>query len=262
MFVARAALALLWREQLQFFRQRSRVVGALLTPVVFWLLLGAGLRSSFKPQGVPAGVDFLEYFFPGTVVMIMLFASIFSTISVIEDRKTGFLQGVLVAPVPRGVIVIGKVLGGTLVATLQAGLFLLLGMAFGMSAGVVGFLAAIGVLLLVGAGLTSLGFILAWRLDSTQGFHAVMNLFLLPMWFLSGSFFPGSGGAGWLRAIMMVNPLTYGVAAFRRAVYWSDPLRAGDVPSWGACLAALGIFLALTFTVAKIMCDRRTNGDH
>ena len=130
----------LWqRELVRFFRQRNRVVGALGTPVVFWLLLGSGFRGAFQASPSPnegvsgaagtveAGqMTYLQYFYPGSLLMVLLFTAIFATISVIEDRKTGFLQGVLVAPVPRASIVLGKVLGGASIAMIQAVLFLLI----------------------------------------------------------------------------------------------------------------------------------------
>ncbi|MEK7800044.1 MAG: ABC transporter permease, partial [Acidobacteriota bacterium] len=107
-----AIRALVWREIVRFLRERNRVAGALLQPIMFWALFGAGLGPSFKPP-VPGGsVPYGEYFFPGVVVMILLFTAIFSTVSLIDDRREGFLQSVLVAPVPRSVVVLGKVLGG------------------------------------------------------------------------------------------------------------------------------------------------------
>src|SRR5688500_16586776 len=106
------AVSLCRRELVRFVRQRNRVIGALATPVVFWLLIGAGMGRSFQVSSLPDGDNYLRYFFPGTVLMILLFTAIFSTISIIEDRREGFLQGVLVAPVPKTAIVLGKVLGG------------------------------------------------------------------------------------------------------------------------------------------------------
>src|SRR3954451_3530679 len=118
------ALSLAHRELVRFLRQRHRIIGALATPLVFWLLIGGGMNRSFNAD-VPGGDNYLRYFFPGTVLMILLFTAIFSTISVIEDRREGFLQGVLVAPVSRMSIVLGKILGGTVLAFGQ-GLVLLL----------------------------------------------------------------------------------------------------------------------------------------
>src|SRR5918994_6431571 len=119
------SLSLCHRELVRFLRQRHRIIGALATPIVFWLLIGAGMNRSFRAD-VPGGGNYLQYFFPGTILMVVLFTAIFSTISVIEDRREGFLQGVLVAPVSRIQIVLGKILGGTTLAVAQAGVFLLL----------------------------------------------------------------------------------------------------------------------------------------
>jgi ABC-2 type transport system permease protein len=210
----------LWRRELtRFFRQPSRIAGAVATPLIFWLLIGSGLSGSFRLPGGPADVDYLEYFFPGTIVLVLLFAAIFSNISVIEDRREGFLQGVLVAPVGRASIVAGKVLGGSTLAWLQGIVFLALAPAAGIRLTVPSVLAAAGVLALLAVALSALGFAFAWKLDSVQGFHAIMNVVLMPMWLLSGAFFPVSGAPGWLAALMRLNPLTYGIAALRHAFY-------------------------------------------
>ena len=171
---------LTWRELLRFFRQRTRVVGALGQPLIFWVLFGAGLRGSFRaPEWAPAGMSYQEYFFPGVTVMIVLFTAIFSTISIIEDRREGFLQGVLVAPVPRLALVLGKLSGGTLLALIQAALFLVigpllhfvgLGPSLGWELSLGGWVSMIGFLSLVAFALTALGYSMAWSLDSTQGF--------------------------------------------------------------------------------------------
>lgn len=239
-----AVLTLWWRELVRFFRQPSRVAGAAGSPLVFWILIGSGLSGSFRLPGGPADLDFLEYFFPGTVVLVLLFAAIFSTISVIEDRNQGFLQGVLVAPVSRAAIVAGKVLGGSTLAWLQGMVFLALAPAAGIRLTLGSALAAAGVLAILAVSLTSIGFAFAWRLDSVQGFHAVMNLVLVPMWLLSGAFFPLSGAPGWLSALMRLNPLTYGVAALRWVLYGSSASLGSASPGLAGSLAmsaALGI---------------------
>ena len=181
---------LAWRELVRFFRQRHRVMGAIGQPLVFWILFGAGLRQSFRlsPEGGPT---FLEYYFPGTLMLTLLFTAIFATISIIEDRREGFLQAVLVAPTPRWAMVLGKLLGGTSIALvarrdlsrvwLDAASFRRLERR--------GCNSAVSCSSRRSA-MTGLGFIIAWRLDSTQGFHAVMNLLLMPLWLLSGAFFP------------------------------------------------------------------------
>ena len=240
----------LWRRELvRFFRQPSRVAGAAGTPLILWLVVGSGLSSSFRLPGMSAGAEgpgFLEYFFPGTIVLVLLFAAIFATISVIEDRNEGFLQGVLVAPVSRLTIVAGKVLGGATLAWLQGMAFLALAPLLGIRLTLGSALAAAGVLALLAVVLTALGFAFAWSLDSIQGFHAIMNLVLIPMWLLSGAFFPLSGAPFWLSVLMRLNPLTYGLAALRWVLYGPGASLGrglpGLVPSLGLT-AVLGVVL-------------------
>jgi len=239
----------LWlREIVRFYRDRSRVLGALGSPLVFWFLIGSGLGRSFHggPGQQPLPGGYLQYFYPGTLALILLFTAIFSTISIIEDRQAGFLQGVLVAPVPRSAIVLGKILGGTTLAAIQGGIFLLLAPFAHVTVRLVDVPALVLVILLASFGVTGLGFLLAWRLDSTQAFHAIMNLFLIPMWILSGALFPASGAAGWIRALMMINPLTYGVSALR--VLFAGGAVAGEPPlvvSIGVTAAFAGVILVV-----------------
>ena len=248
----------LWRrEQIRFFRQGSRVFGALAQPLIFWVLFGSGLRSSFRPPVGGGQVEYFQYFFPGTVVLILLFTAIFSTISVIEDRKEGFLQGVLVAPVPRTAIVLGKVLGGTTLAVLQGTLVLALAPFAGIHLAPASFAAGVAVQLLVAFALTALSFCIAWRMDSTQGFHAIMTVFLMPLWLLSGAFFPAAGVPGWLGILMRVNPLTYGVAALRRVLDQGDASLSGDLPRAGFCVAITALFAAAAFALAVRLARRR-----
>lgn len=211
------------REIVRFVRQRSRVTGALLQPLLFWLLLGSGLGASFRPSGQPAGTGYLEYFYPGIIALTLLFTAIFSTISVVEDRKGGFLQGVMVAPVPRWAIVLGQAAGATSLAVMQGALLLILAPVAGIPLTPAGALAAVGVMIPLAFSMTGLGLMLAWRMDSTQGFHAIMNLLLMPMWLLSGAFFPAAGAPKWLGWLIAINPMTYGMTALRRAIYTGRP---------------------------------------
>ena len=255
------ALTLWQREMVRFLRQRDRVVGALLTPVVFWLLLGLGLGRSFHAPGLASDHGYLEYFFAGTLLMILLFTAIFSTISVIEDRREGFLQGVLVAPVAPGGLVLGKILGGATLALGQGLVFVLLAPTVHLHLGLAaaGWLTAM--MFLIAFGLTGLGFIVAWPLDSTQGFHAIMNLFLLPLWFLSGALFPPSGAPAWLQWVMKCNPLSYGLAALRQGLYWDQPPTAEWLPTRTVTLLVNAGFAVAMLAVASIMARRTTRGD-
>jgi ABC-2 type transport system permease protein len=243
-------MTLCWREVVRFCRQRSRLTGALVQPLVFWLLLGGGLRASFRPPGTPEGTSYVVYVYPGIIAMVLLFTAIFATISVIEDRRMGFLQGVLVSPVSRSSIVLGQALGGTTLALVQGMLLLVLAPAVGVPLSVASILWMLLVMFLVAFGLTSLGLVIAWRLDSTQGFHAVMNLILLPMWVLSGAFFPMTGVPVWLEWAMRVNPLTYGMAALRRSLYLGNAAAAGAVPHLAPALGITVLFGFLAFIAA------------
>ncbi len=236
------ALCLLEREILRFYRDRSRLIGALAPPVVFWFLIGSGLSGSFYAPGLPYGSNYLQFFFPGTIVLIVLFTSIFSMISVIEDRREGFLQGVLVAPVPRLSLVLGKILGGASLGFLQGLTFLILAPAAGLRLSLWALPLLLISLFLVALGLAGLGFLLAWRLDSTQGFHAVMNLFLIPMWLLSGALFPAVGVPLWLKVVMILNPITYSVASLQRGLL----LHGASMPDPLLCLGVMTAFAALT----------------
>ena len=263
-----AAGTLCWRELVRFARQRNRVFGAIGQPIIFWVLFGFGLGRSFRlPAAGGQSMNYLEYFFPGTLVLILLFTAIFATISIIEDRREGFLQSVLVAPLPRWSLVLGKVLGGTLIALVQGLVFLLLGLTVGLKFGVVA-LAAIALFsFLIAFALTALGFVIAWRLDSTQGFHAIMSVFLMPMWLLSGAFFPadrgGSAGAAALAWIIRANPLTYGVAGLRRLIYWNlpDAPLPADLPAMTTCWIVTLALAAVTFALCLQVVGQRTTGD-
>jgi ABC-2 type transport system permease protein len=260
-YFALPAFTLWWREMVRFFRQRDRVMGALGTPLVFWLLLGSGLGKSFNAPISPEGHGYLEYFFGGTIVLVLLFTAIFSTISIIEDRREGFLQAVLVAPVGRFGLVLGKILGGTTLALVQGLVFVLLAPLVGLSLSIESIIWLVVVMFLLSFALTGLGFLIAWRMDSTQGFHAIMNLFLIPLWLLSGAVFPASGAPAILRWAMMCNPVSYGVMAVRQGLYWNVPLATAGLPSRETNLCVTLIFAAAMFILSLRAARRTTRGD-
>lgn len=263
MYPAIASLA--WREWVRFVRQPNRVIGALGQPTLFWLLFGSGFGASMRLTQSAENLDYGEYFFPGTLVLILLFTAIFATISIIEDRREGFLQGVLTSPAPRLAMVLGKLIGGTLIAVAQASIFLLLGALTRVPLPWTGVLLTIPALFVLGLALTAIGFTMAWRLDSTQGFHALMSVFLLPMWLLSGAFFPaGDNVVGW---IVRLNPLTYGVALIRHLLYFgaSDETRLralpADLPGLGLSIGVTAVFVIGTCGLAWLTAGRRSAGD-
>ncbi len=241
-----------WREIIRFYRQRSRLLSAIVQPLVFWILIGSGLNASFQPSGFNEGIGYIEYFYPGIVVLVLLFTAIFATISVVNERREGFLQSVLVSPVSRGSIVLGQALGGTSLALLQGILLLCLAPLIGIKFTITSIIITIGVMALLAFGLTNLGLIIAWRMDSTQGFHAIMNLILIPIWLLSGAFFPAAGTPLWLQWVMKLNPLTYGLAAFRSGIYKNAYQQMGNVPSLTLSIIIIVIFCVLTYLGATL----------
>jgi ABC-2 type transport system permease protein len=251
------ALSLCQRELVRFLRQRHRVIGALATPIVFWLLIGGGMGHSFN-GGASSGSGkegYIQYFFPGTVLMILLFTAIFSTISVIEDRREGFLQSVLVAPVSRMAVVLGKILGGTVLATGQGLVFLLLAPTVGIHLTWLSVGETIGMMALVSFALTALGLCIAWRMSSTQGFHAIMNLFLMPMWFLSGALFPATGAMAGLAWVMRINPLSYGLSVLRSVI------QRQNSPQLGFGLLISVLFAGVMFGIASYIATGTVSAD-
>ncbi len=225
-----AVETLWWRELVRFWREKARVLGFVGSPLVFWLVIGSGFGD-------------LAFFFPGAVTLTVMFSAVFSTMTLIEDRREGFLLSMLVSPAPRTSMVLGKTLGSATLAWIQ-GLIL---MAFGPLTGVWlspgTLVTAAGVIFLISLTFTLLGFLIAWHMESTQGFHAVMNLVLFPLWMVSGSLFTPEKAHGWIRAVMLVNPLTYAQAALRRLL---DPRAGAGTPE-------LGLSLAVTATCALLL---------
>jgi ABC-2 type transport system permease protein len=248
--VALPAFTLWWREVVRFYRQKTRVIGVLASPLVFWLVIGSGFGTSFRSGGGAGQQHYLDYFYPGALIMTVLFTSIFTMMSVIEDRKEGFLLSVLVAPVPRSAIVLGKVLGGTTLSAIQGLIFLIFAPFTGVHLDLQQIVLVTVVVFLVSFALTALGFAIAWPMDSS---HGIVNLFLIPLWLLSGALFPLNGASGWIRMIMRLNPLTYGVEALRGLLYpgadTSFPLSSD--------MATLLLFSLVMFALAFLMANRR-----
>ncbi len=262
-------LMLARREWVRFFRQRNRVIGALGQPILFWLLFGTGMHAAFRG----GDQDFMTYYLPGTLALIVLFTAIFTTISIIEDRREGFLQNVLVAPVPRWTIAAGKILGGGAIAWVQGLIFLALALAVGSVPLTFGLLGVAALLAVTALYLTALGVCFAWPMESTQGFHAIMNLVLMPLWLLSGAFFPiplptseSSIGQVVMHWIMRCNPLSYTVAGLRTMLHAPRTEPTADVvgmwlPSLTASWAVSWLFLAVTFGVSWWMVITPAKGD-
>ena len=247
----RGARVVLQRELIRFSQDRPRILSSLLQPLMFLFILGTGLSSLVRGGGALGGLSLRTFFYPGVLAMSTMFTAVFSAGTLLWDREFGFLREMLVAPVRRSSILVGKALGGAVVATLQGLLVLAL-------AGLVGvpyrpglFLTLAGELFLLSFSLTSMGLVIAVRLREMQTFFALTQMFLMPMFFLSGALYPLNGLPTWLRVLTRVDPLTYVVDPMRRAVFSALDLPAsvreavaGGV-TWGSWRVPTPVELAL-----------------
>ncbi len=256
--MAPVAFSLAKREFTRFIRQPQRVLGTVAQPLLFWLFLGAGFGGSFRPAGME-NVTYLEYFYPGVMLMMMLFASIFSSITIIEDRDAGFLQGVLVAPVSRLAIVLGKVLGATSIAMIQTLIFTIAAPFLGLHLGAGALVLLLMGFLLTGIGFSALGFLLAWGMKSTSAFHAVMMVFLMPLWMLSGALFPIGNVPGWMKAVMLANPVSHALVIIR-APFYGGPARLFTDTDYLLSLAVTVAWAGLCLGLSMARVNRRERG--
>ncbi len=226
---------IIWlREFKRFWRDRARRIGGFGQPIIYLALLGVGMQNAFRVFG-GGEFSYVKFMFPGILGMTVLFTAVFSAISIIWDREFGFLKEVMVSPVPRSSVALGKILGGSTTALLQAVIFLVLAFTpwfFGFSLSTLWkILAVLPALLLLAFSLTSLGVAVAARMTSFEGFPIVMNFLLMPLFFLSGAFFPLQGLPGWMDFLTKINPLTYGVDALRGVMLRGVELSGAAGPS-------------------------------
>jgi ABC-2 type transport system permease protein len=213
------AISIVWRRELiRFQRDRLRAVTSLIQPLLFLLILGTGL-SSLARGAMPPGVNFQTFIYPGVLAMSVLFTAIFSAASIVWDREFGFLREMLVAPVSRASIVVGKCLGGATIATFQGLVMLALAGIAGVPYDPVLMLTLTGEMLLLSFTLTAFGVMMAARITQFQAFMALTQMLVMPLFFLSGALYPLQGLPGWLSVLTRIDPLTYIVAPMRHAVF-------------------------------------------
>jgi ABC-2 type transport system permease protein len=250
------------RECLAFRREPSRLIGMIGQPLLYLLIVGQGIASGLTLNQAPNDIGYLRFLYPGILAMSMLFTSMFSAMSIIWDREFGFLKEVLVAPVPRWAVAVGKILGGATVAMAQSVILILLGPLAGVWPWPI--LPVLEILLLcflISFAVTSLGVAIAARMRSMQGFQMLMNFLVMPLYFLSGAMFPLGSAPAWMQPFMRVDPLTYGVDALRNVVFAEtgqiemvrDRLIFYDLPTDVLVLAAIAVVLA---TVAALRFGR------
>ena len=253
------AVSIVWRRELIRFRtDRLRAVTSLVQPVLFLFVLGTGL-SRLASHGLPAGVDFRTFIYPGVLAMSVLFTAIFSAASIVWDREFGFLREMLVAPVRRWAIVVGKCLGGATVATFQGIIFLALAGVAHVPYNPVLLLTLVGELLLLAFTLTAFGVMMAARIKQIQAFMALTQLFVLPLFFLSGALYPLNGLPAWLTVLTRIDPLTYVVDPMRHAVFSHLPVSPLAVQAlspgitWFGWVVPVGLCLAIVAVMGLVM---------
>lgn len=241
-----AAAALSRRELLRFVRRPSRLIASIGTPALMWVFAAAGFSGSISASA-PAGQTYAAFLLPGVITMVILFGTIFAAISLIQDRQAGFLQSVLVSPAPPWAVVASKVFGGALIATVQAAILLLSAPLVGLHPGVIGFLGAIIACALTAIAVIGLGLSAAWWINSTSGFHGVMNMLLVPMWLLSGALFPVDGASRWMAALVRINPLSWCTQALGASLGLATSIR--PELAWTGTIAFAASMVALASIV-------------
>jgi ABC-2 type transport system permease protein len=250
------------REFKAFLRERGRIIAMIGQPLLYLLVLGQGIASGLTINQAP-GIGYMQFMFPGILGMSVLFTSMFSGISIIWDREFGFLKEVLVAPVPRWAVAVGKVLGGATVAGLQSMILVMAAPLAGISPSPRMVVELLLLCFLISVAMTSLGTAIAARMRSMQGFQMIMNFLVMPLYFLSGAMFPLASAPAWMRTLMVLDPLTYGVDALRNVVLSGVELPAGSAPLAGLVrwdlltdVSILGLAALLLVGVAAVQFDR------
>ncbi len=233
-------LVIVRRELILFVRQPARIAAAIGTPCLFWLFMASGFAQSLKPEHL-GETSYGTYLLPGMMTLVAVFAAIFSSISIIEDRREGWLQAVLVSPAPRWSIALGKILGGAVVAWVQAAFLLAAAPLLDIELSLTAILLSLIGVAVTSFAMTAVGVAFAWRTETTAAFHAIMNLVFMPAWLLSGSLFPPAGSSAWLGLLVKLNPLSWCTQSIR------GPLMGES--SISALLAAIA-FAAASLAIA------------
>jgi ABC-2 type transport system permease protein len=211
------AIYIVWyRDLLRFWRDRTRIVGSLAQPILFLIVFGAGLGSSLGGSFGAGDTSYAQFVFPGVLGMAVLFSAVFGAMSIVWDREFGFLKEILVAPIDRSAVAIGKALGGATQAMIQGFILLILAPFIGIELTPASVLLLIPFVFVLAFALSALGVALASRMKSMQGFQVVMNFLVMPMFFLSGSLFPLGGLPDWMTVLTRLDPVTYGMDPIRR----------------------------------------------
>src|SRR5918996_1093179 len=242
----------LWlREFKVFLRERSRLVASTFTPILWLFVIGSGLGSA-APSDLPPGVDYQQFIFPGIVSMSIIFTSVFYGSYIIWDRKFDFLKSVMVAPVSRATVFVGKTLGGMTNSLVQVSILLIVGGIIGIHYTTLSLVQTVVVVLLLSFSLTSLGLALGSYMQSLEGFQMIVSFVVFPIFFLSGALFSIDNLPDWLSILIIIDPVTYAVDALRNTMLGigSKPFEV-DISILIAFTAGLGAFGILSFRRMK-----------
>ncbi|MBN1384732.1 MAG: ABC transporter permease [Elusimicrobia bacterium] len=234
------------RDIKRYYRDKPRIIGSFAQPILFLFVLGTGIASSFSVFGGGGGENFLNFIFPGIIGMTVLFTSFFSAMSIVWDREFGFLREILVAPISRTSIVIGKLLGGSTIAIFQGSIIMIFSPLLKVPITFIMVLKVLGVMFLLAMTISTMGIILASVIKSMQAFQVITNFLLMPMFFLSGALFPLNNTIRWMNIVSKINPLSYGIDAMR-SVMLNDPALQLH-PLW--LNIAVMIFLIVVFSIS------------
>jgi daunorubicin resistance ABC transporter membrane protein len=253
------AASIVWRrEMIRFRRDRLRAVTSLIQPLLFLLVLGTGL-SALAKGSLPPGVSFKSFIYPGVLAMSVMFTAIFSAASIVWDREFGFLREMLVAPVSRSAIVVGKIFGGATIATFQGIIMLALAGLADVPYNPVLLLTLAAELFLLAFTLTSFGVMMAARITQFQAFMALTQMLVMPLFFLSGALYPLHGLPGWLSVLTRLDPLTYVVYPMRHAVFTHLSLPPSALQAlspgltWGGWVVPIGVCLGIVAVMGLAM---------
>ncbi|HET7466181.1 MAG TPA: ABC transporter permease [Candidatus Dormibacteraeota bacterium] len=231
------AIYIIWyRDILRYWRDRWRLVASLAQPLLFLVVFGSGLSSSLGSGslfGSRGGLSYIQFMYPGIIGMSILFTAIFGAMSIVWDREFGFLKEVLVAPIDRWAVAIGKALGGTTQAMIQGLILLVLAPLVGVKLSVLTILEIIPLAFVLAFGLSAFGVMLASMMKSLQGFQVVMNFLMMPMFFLSGALFPLANLPGWMTVLTRIDPASYGIDPLRRVVLSDSGLPSAAIDRLG-----------------------------
>ncbi|MFW6126408.1 MAG: ABC transporter permease [Chloroflexota bacterium] len=218
MSIARALYIMWYRDILRFWRDRARLITSFAQPFLFLVVIGTGLSSGLALMGGAGDYDYIQFMYPGIIGMVVLFTGVMSGVTIVWDREFGFLKEVLVAPISRGAVAVGKALGGATIATTQGIVVLIFVPFVGVRISALQVLLLIPLMFVFAFSLTSLGILIASRIKSMEGFQVVMQLMMFPLFFLSLALFPVERLPGWLGIPVRLNPVSYGIDALRQAV--------------------------------------------